>query len=141
MTRGGGPPPGDGGGGIDSYGATILRIVLGTIYLGHAYLALFGAGPRATVAMQRSLGLPLPEVGAWYVILAHGLGGGLLILGLWTRWAALVNLPIMAGAFFLVHLREGFFMGPKGGYEFALLVLAATLAPVFLGSRALGLLR
>jgi putative oxidoreductase len=141
MTRGGGPPPGGGGGGIDSYGATILRIALGTVYVGHAYLALFVAGPRATVAMQRSLGLPLPEIGAWYVILAHGVGGALLIVGLWTRWAALANLPIMAGAFFLVHLREGFFMGARGGYEFALLVLAATLAQVFLGAGALALRR
>ena len=141
MTRGSGAPAGSGGGGIDSYGATILRISLGVIYIGHAYLALFVAGPRATVAMQKSLGLPLPELGAWYVILAHGLGGALLILGLWTRWAALVNLPIMAGAFFLVHLREGFFMGPRGGYEFVLLVLAATLTQVFLGSGALALRR
>ena len=141
MTRGSGAPAGSGGGGIDSYGATILRIVLGIIYIGHGYLALFVYGPRGTAAFQRSLGLPLPEIGAWYVILAHGLGGALLVLGLWTRWAALVNLPIMAGAFFLVHLREGFFMGPKGGYEFVLLVLAATLAQVFLGSGALALRR
>jgi len=139
MTRGGSPA--GGGDGIDSYGATILRIALGIIYIAHAYAALFVYGPRGTAAFQRSLGLPLPEIGAWYVILAHGVGGALLLLGLWTRWAALVNLPIMAGAFFLVHLREGFFMGPKGGYEFVLLVLAATLAQVFLGSGALALRR
>lgn len=139
MTRGGSPA--GGGSAIDSYGATILRIALGIIYIAHAYAALFVYGPRATTAFQRSLGLPLPEIGAWYVILAHGVGGALLLLGLWTRWAALVNLPIMAGAFFLVHLREGFFMGPKGGYEFVLLVLAATLAQVFLGSGALALRR
>jgi putative oxidoreductase len=140
MTRGSGAPAGSGGG-IDSYGATILRIALGIIYIAHGYAALFVYGPRGTAAFQRSLGLPLPEIGAWYVILAHGLGGALLLLGLWTRWAALVNLPIMAGAFFLVHLREGFFMGPKGGYEFVLLVVAATLTQVFLGSGALALRR
>ena len=139
MTRGGSPA--GGGGAIDSYGATILRIALGIIYIAHAYAALFVYGPRGTAAFQRSLGLPLPEIGAWYVILAHGVGGALLLLGLWTRWAALVNLPIMAGAFFLVHLREGFFMGPEGGYEFVLLVLAATLTQVFLGSGALALRR
>ena len=139
MTKGSGAPAGSAG--IDSYGATILRIALCIIYIAHAYAALFVSGPRATGAFQRSLGLPLPEIGAWYVILAHGLGGALLVLGLWTRWAALVNLPIMAGAFFLVHLREGFFMGPKGGYEFVLLVLAATLTQVFLGSGALALRR
>lgn len=132
----------DGGGaGLDGYGVTILRVTLGIIYIMHAYLALFVFGIGGTIAFQRSLGLPAPEVGVWYVIVAHGLGGALMVLGLFTRWAALANLPIMAGAFFLVHLKQGFFMGKEGGYEYVLLVLAATLAQVFLGSGALALRR
>jgi len=126
---------------LESYGATVLRIPLGVIFLMHAYLALVVMGPGGTAAFQRSLGLPVPEVGAWYLILAHGLGGALLILGLFTRWAALANLPIMAGAFFLVHLKHGFFVGRGDGYEYAMLVLAATLALVFLGPGALSLRR
>lgn len=135
------PRAGAGGPSLESYGATLLRITLGVIFVMHAYLALFVYGVRGTVQFQRSLGLPLPEVSAWYLILAHGVGGLLLVLGLFTRWAALANLPIMAGAFFLVHLKEGFFMGPRGGYEYVLLVLAATLALVFLGPGALALRR
>jgi putative oxidoreductase len=138
MPRGG---PAAGGPGLDAYGATVLRVTLGVIYVMHAYLALFVYGYRGTVRFQESLGLPLPEVGAAYVIVAHGLGGLLLVLGVFTRWAALANLPIMAGAFFLVHLKQGFFMGRDGGYEFVLLVLAATLAQVFLGPGALALRR
>ena len=65
----------------------------------------------------------------------------MLILGLYTRWAALANLPIMAGAFFLVHLKHGFFVGRGDGYEYVMLVLAATLAQVFLGPGALALRR
>ncbi len=126
---------------LESYGATVLRVALGIIFVMHAYLALFEQGPRGAVAMQRSLGLPVPEIGAWYLILAHGVGGVLLILGVLTRWAALVNLPIMAGAFFLVHLRHGFFIGRGDGYEYVMLVLAATLAQVFLGPGALALRR
>ena len=135
--------PGGGGGGapLETYGATILRVVLGIIFIMHAYLALFVYGVRGTIDLQRSLSLPLPEVGVWYVILANGLGGALIVLGVFTRWAALVNLPIMAGAFFLVHLKQGFFMTEKGGYEYVLLVLAATLALVFLGPGALAFRR
>ena len=139
MPRGGGAPAA--GPGLEAYGATILRVALGVVYVMHAYLALVVYGYRGSVRFQASLGLPAPEVGAAYLILAHGIGGALLILGLWTRWAALVNLPIMAGAFFLVHLKQGFFMGPGGGYEYALLVLASTLAVVFLGPGALALRR
>jgi putative oxidoreductase len=131
----------DGAASLESYGATVLRIALGVIFVMHAYYALFELGPRGTVALLRSLSLPAPEIGAWYLILAHGLGGFLLILGVVTRWAALANLPIMAAAFFLVHLRHGFFIGRGEGYEYVLLVLAATLAQVFLGPGALALRR
>ena len=129
------------GASLESYGATVLRIALGVIFVMHAYYALFELGPRGAVVLLRSLSLPAPEIGAWYLILAHGLGGFLLILGVVTRWAALANLPIMAAAFFLVHLRHGFFIGRGEGYEYVLLVLAATLAQVFLGPGALALRR
>ena len=133
-----------GGGGsvsLESYGITIVRVTLGLIFVMHAYYAAFRYGIRGTIDFQRSLGLPAPEIGVWYVILAHGLGGALIILGVVTRWAALANLPIMAGAFFLVHLKQGFFMSRDGGYEYVLLVLATNLALVFLGPGALALRR
>ena len=134
-------PKGGGGGGIESYGATVLRIFLGVIYIMHAYLAAFVYGPHGMTVFQRAQGLPFPEIGTWYVILAHGLGGICLILGVLVRGAALVNIPIMAGALFAVHVKQGFFMGKDGGYEYVLLVLAVTLALVFLGPGALALRR
>ena len=129
-----------GGGGFESYGATVLRIVLGVIYVMHAYLA-FVDGPQGMTAFQRAHGLPFPEIGTWYVILAHGLGGVLLILGVLVRWAALANIPIMAGALFVVHLKQGFFMGKAGGFEYSLLVLGATIAQALLGAGAFTLRR
>jgi uncharacterized membrane protein YphA (DoxX/SURF4 family) len=81
---------------------------------------------------------------AWYLILAHSIGGILLVLDLFTRWAAAAQLPIMASAFFLHHLRQGFFLtgivvdpaqgrAIAGGYEYTLLVLAATVTLVLAG--------
>jgi len=125
-----------GGRGMESYGATVLRIFLGVIYIMHAYLAAVVYGPTGMVAFQRAHGLPFPEIGTWYVIVAHGLGGICLLLGVFVRWAALVNVPIMAGAVLAVHLKQGFFMGKDGGYEYALLVLGATIAQTFLGAGA-----
>ena len=125
-----------GGGGMESYGAMVLRVFLGVVYVMHAYLAAFVYGPHGMAAFQRAHGLPFPEIGAWYVIVAHGLGGLCLIVGLLVRWAALINIPIMAGAVFAVHLKQGFFMSKDGGYEFALLVLGATAAQALLGAGA-----
>jgi putative oxidoreductase len=81
---------------------------------------------------------------AWYMILAHSVGGILLVLGLFARWAAAAQLPIMASAFFLHHFRQGFFLtgivvdqargvAVAGGYEYTLLVLAATVTLVLAG--------
>ena len=84
-----------------------------------------------------------PALG-WYMILAHGIGGLLLILGLFTRWAALAQVPILASAFFLYHIRQGFFLTGivvdqgrgiviAGGYEYILLILVATVTLVLAG--------
>jgi putative oxidoreductase len=123
------------GGRTESYGATVLRVFLGVIYIMHAYLVAFVYGPSGMIAFQHARGIPFPEIGTWYVIVAHALGGVCLILGLLVRWAALVNIPIMAGAVFL-HLKQGFFIGKEGGYEYELLVLGATIAQAFLGAGA-----
>ncbi|HYS93417.1 MAG TPA: DoxX family membrane protein, partial [Candidatus Acidoferrales bacterium] len=63
------------GRGLEAYGALVLRIFLGVIYMAHAYLALFVMGPAKAIDYQRALHIPLPEIGAWYLIFAHGLGG------------------------------------------------------------------
>jgi putative oxidoreductase len=121
---------------MESYGATVLRVFLGVIYVMHAYLAAFVFGPSGMASYQAARGIPFPEIGTWYLIIVHGLGGICLILGILVRVAALVNIPVMAGAIFFVDLKHGFFMNKDGGYEFALLVLGATIAQALLGAGA-----
>jgi uncharacterized membrane protein YphA (DoxX/SURF4 family) len=57
-----------------------------------------------------------------YVMFAHLVGGGLLAIGFVTRIAALVQIPVLAGAVFLVHRSEGL-MASGQSLEFAALVL------------------
>jgi putative oxidoreductase len=126
-----------GRGGLEPYGALVLRLVLGVIYISHAYLALVVMGPAKAAEYQRAIHIPLPEIGVWYLIAAHGLGGILLILGLLVRWAALANIPVIAGALWFVHLQQGFFIfGSKIGYEYMLVLLGATIAQALLGAGA-----
>ena len=133
-------------------GLAALRVTLGVIFLMHGYLALAVIGPDAVGGYTTRMGYPaaLGEALGWYLIVAHGVGGILLILGLFTRWAALAQVPIMASAFFLHHLRQGFFLtgivvdaakgiAIAGGYEYTLLVLAATVTLVLAGGGALAL--
>ena len=74
---------------MSQYGPTVLRLFLGVTFVMHAYLALFVFTPTGTAAYNAEKGIPLPAVAAWFLILAHGLGGIMMIVGLWTRWAAL----------------------------------------------------
>ncbi len=124
--------------GLEAYGTLLLRLFLGFIYLAHAYLDVYKIGfPSGVIAYLRSVGIPLPELGAWYLLLAHGVGGILLILGILVRWAALANIPVMAGALWFVHASQGFFIfAGKNGYEYALFLLSATMAQVLLGPGA-----
>jgi putative oxidoreductase len=124
-------------GGLEPYGALVLRVVLGVIYIAHAYLALVIITPAKFVGYPRAMHIPLPEIAVWYVIVAHGVGGIMLILGFLVRWAALANIPVMAGALWFVHLQQGFFiLGNKIGYEYTLLLLCATIAQALLGAGA-----
>jgi putative oxidoreductase len=129
---------------------TVLRVTLGAIFLMHGHLALNVLGAEAVAGYTTRMGYPavLGLALAWYLILAHSIGGILLIVGLWTRWAAAAQLPIMASAFFLHHLKQGFFLtgivvdptkgvAIAGGYEYTLLVLAAIVALLLAGGGAL----
>ena len=133
-------------------GLTVLRGTLGVIFAMHGYLGLAVIGPGGIAGYTIRMGYPAalgPALG-WYLIVAHSVGGILLILGLLTRWAALAQVPIMASAFFLRHLPQGFFLtgivvdatrgvAIAGGYEYVLLVLGGTITLVLAGGGALAL--
>jgi putative oxidoreductase len=132
--------------GQPALGATLLRVMLGLIFVMHGYYALIVLGPASVGGFVTRAGYPasIASALAWYLIVAHFFGGFMMIIGLWTRWAALAQVPIMASAVFLVHLKQGFFLrgiiveapagrAIAGGYEYALLVLVATVALIFLG--------
>ena len=131
-----------GGTTAQAWGTTILRLAVGAVFVMHGYYAWVVLGPGTAAGFVTRIGFP-PVVAlplAWYLIAAHVVGGLLIIVGLWTRGAALANVPIMASAVFFIHFKQGFFLRPLGpavgGYEYALTVLAATVALILLGSGA-----
>jgi len=112
-------------------GIAILRIVVGIVFLAHGAQKLFVIGIGGVSHMFGGIGIPLPQVSA-IVVTAVEFGGGIaLILGVVTRWAAVLLAINMAVAVGKVHLHGGFFL-PRG-YEFALTLLAACVALAMAG--------
>lgn len=64
------------------------------------------------------------------VILIHLAGGFLLAIGLLTRVAALIQIPIVLGAIFFVHLQQGLFQRSQ---NLELVILVLFLLLVFVG--------
>ena len=113
------------------WGSLILRVPVGLILAAHGAQKLFGwfggYGLEATGQWMASIGLVPGLLMAFLAGAAEFFGGLALALGLLTRPAALVNAVAMAVATFVVHLENGLFMG-NNGYEYALILLAASLA-------------
>jgi putative oxidoreductase len=63
-----------------------------------------------------------PAMMAHYIILAHLVGGALLALGIATRLAALVQLPVLFGAIFALYLPRYAVIEPRQYLEYAGLV-------------------
>ena len=78
-------------------GLTVTRIALGVILFAHGYLLKIGTFTIAgTVGYFESIGLP--AIVAYLVIGGEVIGGIALILGIFTKLAAWLSLPILLGA-------------------------------------------
>ena len=119
------------------WGALALRVPVGVIFAAHGAQKLFGwfggYGLQGTAGWLESIGL---APGTLMALLAGGaefFGGLALIAGVLTRPAALVLAFTMLVAIFKVHFVNGLFMA-NNGYEFGLVLLAASVALLFSGA-------
>ncbi|MEE2762705.1 MAG: DoxX family protein [Pseudomonadota bacterium] len=122
--------------------ALILRVPLGVILAAHGAQKLFGwfggYGLEGTGQWMASIGLEPGYLMALLAGSAEFFGGLALVLGLLTRPAALVSALTMLVAMFAVHVGNGLFMA-NNGYEFALSLLAASVALTVQGGGRLAL--
>ena len=107
------------------FGLLGLRVVLGIVFLYHGYDKVFVKGIPAITGFMNGLGLPAPELMAYLVSYGELIGGALMILGLLTFWVSVDFTIIALVALFTVHISKGF-SAMQGGYEYILLILAAS---------------
>lgn len=124
------------------YGLTLLRVIAGLTFAAHGSQKLFGwfggYGLAGVGQWMESIGLAPGYLMALLAGSAEFFGGLALILGLLVRPAAAVLAVTMLVAIVTVHLANGFFMS-NNGYEFALALMAISLAVLIEGAGKLSL--
>jgi putative oxidoreductase len=127
--------------GAASWGILILRLGVGLVFLTHGYPKMSGRSNDPKINREglthsiRRLGLPFPAHLALAVGTIEFAGGILLIVGLWTRWAALALAVIMAVASARNLVEKGFLKSA----DFPFSLLATLLGLTFLGGGFLSL--
>ena len=122
-----------------AFAALLLRVSLGTMFIAHALLKLLVFTMPGTVKFFQSIGLP-GEL-AYLTVAVELAGGALLIAGVYTRYVALVLVPVLLGALW-VHSGNGWlFTSPNGGWEYPAFWTVALLVQALLGDGAYALKR
>jgi len=126
---------------IANWAPVAIRLALGAVFIAHGSQKLFGAfggsGVAGVAGMTESMGLRPPMMWAWLLALTEFFGGLGVLVGLFTRPAALGIAVVMVVAAARVHFRNGFFL--PGGFEFNLALLAMAVSLIISGAGAISL--
>jgi putative oxidoreductase len=122
----------------DDQGKVILRVLLATLLLFHGVSKLAG-GVGFIAGMLDKAGLP--GTLAYLVYVGEVVAPLLILVGVFTRAAALVVIVNMIVALLLVHTSQFFTLGDTGGWALELqgLYLGAAVAVALLGAGRLSI--
>ncbi|BCM66631.1 DoxX family protein [Streptomyces sp. FBKL.4005] len=118
------------------YAIGLFRIVLGLLFAVHGVASLFGVLGGAAGTDGGTV--PAGTWPGWYAAVIQLVAGGLVLLGLGTRGAALIASGSMAYAYFDVHQQAALWPIQNGG-ELSALFCWGFFLLVFTGSGAFGL--
>jgi putative oxidoreductase len=87
---------------------SVLRIMAGLLFMQHGLVKLFSfPGPFMRPVVTGEL--------IWFAAIIELIGGALLVVGLFSRWVALLCSGLMAVAYFMGHAGRGFYPILNGG--------------------------
>jgi len=117
----------------EDLGKLLLRVVLALLLLFHGVSKLIGGIGFVAGALDK-MGLP-PAIG-YLVYVGEVVAPLLILIGVWTRLAALIVAGNMIVAVLLVHTAQFFTMSPTGGWALELqgMYFAAALALALFGA-------
>jgi putative oxidoreductase len=113
-------------------GYALVRVYTAVVLFTYGYQKVFHQGLSAVAAGFEELGIPLPSVTGPFIGLLELIGGGLLFLGLFTRWlGALFAVEFTVAAYVEWAIRNK-------GYAGSLLELYILVAAVLLATNGAG---
>jgi putative oxidoreductase len=112
-------------------GITLLRVVIGALFMGHGLQKLLGwfggYGLEATGGAFEGMGLRPGKVHATAAGIAETAGGALMVAGKVTPLASAMITGTMTTAIEKVHLEKGVW-NQEGGFEYPVVLTAAAFA-------------
>lgn len=116
------------------WGALLLRLALGTMWISHALLKILVFTLPGAAQFFDSVGLP--GVLVYPVVGAELLGGTAILLGLQGRFVSVLLIPILLVAAW-VHWPNGWvFTSPGGGWEYPVFLAAVSAVHALIGDGA-----
>ena len=117
----------------EDMGKLILRVTLAVLILLHGVAKLTGGIGHIAGLLEKN---GLPPALAYFVFLGEVIAPILMIIGAWTRLAAVIIAGNMIVAIALVHMGELFLLGKTGGWALELqgMFLFTAIALAFLGA-------
>ena len=115
----------------------ILRLITGLIMFMHGWNKWQG-GMDGVAGFFGGLGIPAPDTMAYVVTGVEMIGGILLIVGLLTRWAAVLLATVLVGVL-LTAKSGGVITGGEKTMELEMSLAAANVALVLLGAGKLSI--
>lgn len=116
----------------------VTRLGVGLVFVAHGWQKLTDSGLDRTAESFARLGVPAPQLSAFYATFVELLGGAALIAGLAVPVAGVLLALDMAGAFLFVHGGNGVFVS-DGGFELVLALGTACLLLAVVGAGRFGL--
>jgi putative oxidoreductase len=108
------------------------RVALGVVFAAHGWDKLMGVGLDDTAGFFDSVGVPAAQAAALAAAVVELVGGIAMMVGALLPVAGVLLAADMLGAIWFVHAEQGFW-ATDGGYEFVMVMAAASLALGFSG--------
>jgi len=121
----------------------VLRVAVGVVIAMHGFLKLGWVGKGGSPAgiagwFENALGFRPGVFWAWVSILAEGLGGVLVALGLFGPFPAIAVAADLVVVTIVAHVPKGFW-ATEGGWEFPVPLAAGAFAVALIGNGAYSL--